>query len=106
MVIGVNLAIAFITVSNYFKREVCEMKKVLVIGAAGVLGRMVCQELIRIWQDDIHLTVSDYRTERGRHLAETLNANYCNVDMENRRSIQKAVQRVDCVVVVLNNKRQ
>jgi len=42
------------------------MKKMMVVGASGVLGKLVCTELLRIFENQINLIVTDYKTERGK----------------------------------------
>lgn len=44
------------------------MKKVIVVGAAGVLGQLVCSELLTIFDRQIRLIVTDYKIERGEKL--------------------------------------
>ncbi|WP_268871085.1 hypothetical protein [Ureibacillus massiliensis] len=37
------------------------MKTVMVFGASGVLGQLVCTELLRIFENEIKLIVTDYK---------------------------------------------
>lgn len=79
------------------------MKKVLVVGASGVLGKLVCTELLRIFDSKIDLVVTDYKTERGQRLAESLNreVTFEYLDVTNEENIARVIDNVDIVVVVL-----
>lgn len=80
------------------------MQNVMVVGAAGVLGKLVCMELLRIFNNQINLTVTDYKTDRGRRLAESLgeNAAFRYLDVTNEEIIAEAVTNIDIVVVALH----
>ena len=49
------------------------MSKVMVVGASGVLGRLICTELMRIFNNQVNLVVTDYKEDRGKRLAESFN---------------------------------
>ncbi|WP_421664014.1 saccharopine dehydrogenase NADP-binding domain-containing protein [Lysinibacillus telephonicus] len=82
------------------------MKKIIVVGASGVLGKLVCNELLRIFENQIELIVTDYKTERGKKLANSLNKHvhfqYLNVDDE--ENVKQVIKKVNLVVVVLKQK--
>lgn len=79
------------------------MKKIMVVGASGVLGRLVCMELLRIFNNQVNLVVTDYKEERGKRLAESINREviFQYLDVTNEESIMKAIQNVDIVIVVV-----
>ncbi len=79
------------------------MEKIMLIGASGVLGKLVCDELLRIFKNPINLIVTDYKTERGRKLASSFNKDvqFQYLDVNNERNIRETVKNVDIVVVVL-----
>ncbi|TQR14849.1 saccharopine dehydrogenase NADP-binding domain-containing protein [Psychrobacillus vulpis] len=82
------------------------MKKVMVIGASGVLGKLVCIELLRIFDNQIKLIVTDYKTERGKKLANSFNNNvqFQYLDVNEEENVKQVVKDIDIVVVVLKQK--
>ncbi|MGE7920828.1 saccharopine dehydrogenase NADP-binding domain-containing protein [Viridibacillus sp. NPDC093762] len=79
------------------------MKKILVIGASGVLGKLVCIELLRIFDNQIKLIVTDYKAERGKKLANSLNNNvqFKYLDVNKVENVKRVIENIDIVVVVL-----
>ncbi|MEG0259063.1 MAG: saccharopine dehydrogenase NADP-binding domain-containing protein [Lysinibacillus sp.] len=79
------------------------MKKVIVVGASGVLGKLVCTELLRIFDSKIDLVVTDYKIDRGQRFAESLNreVTFEYLDVTNEENIERVINNVDIVVVVL-----
>ena len=79
------------------------MKKVVVVGGAGVLGSLICQELLRIFQGEIRLVITDYNVDRGKRMTSTINNNveFRYLDVTKEESIHTAIQNVDIVIVVL-----
>lgn len=45
-------------------------KAVLLIGAAGALGNLICKEITEKYQHVWYLYIGDYKSERGEHLAK------------------------------------
>ncbi|WP_280771681.1 saccharopine dehydrogenase NADP-binding domain-containing protein [Salipaludibacillus daqingensis] len=82
------------------------MKKVMVVGASGVLGKLVCNELLRIFENQINLIVTDYKTERGNELANSLNSevSFTFLDVNDEENIKQVIKNVDIVIVVLNQR--
>lgn len=52
------------------------MKKMMVVGASGVLGKLICMELLRVFEKQIKLIVTDYKNERGKRLAAFLTVTF------------------------------
>lgn len=79
------------------------MKKIMVIGASGVLGNLVCRELLRIFESQIKLFVTDYKIQRGQELARSLNEDveFRYIDVNEESSVRRAIKDMDGVVVVL-----
>lgn len=79
------------------------MKKVMVVGATGVLGKMICAELLRMLDGNVHLIVTDYKKERGEAFAASFNSSvtYRYLDVHKEESITRALQHIDVVIVVL-----
>ncbi|GAE32531.1 saccharopine dehydrogenase NADP-binding domain-containing protein [Alkalihalobacillus hemicellulosilyticus] len=79
------------------------MKKVLIIGSSGILGKLVCAEVLSIMKSEAQLIVADYHIERGKQLAQSLGnqTDFCYVDLTNRASIETAIHYVDVVIVAL-----
>ncbi|PEA54490.1 hypothetical protein CON64_12980 [Bacillus pseudomycoides] len=79
------------------------MQKVMVVGASGVLGRLVCIELLRVFDNQVTLVVTDYKEERGKKLAESIDGEvtFKHLDVTNIGSVTKTIKDVDLVVVVV-----
>jgi saccharopine dehydrogenase-like NADP-dependent oxidoreductase len=81
------------------------MKKIMVVGASGVLGNLLCTELLRLFEDQIKIIVTDYKVERGEKLANSLNnSQFQYLDVTNEENVRQVVNNVDVVVVVLNQR--
>ncbi|WP_397538587.1 saccharopine dehydrogenase family protein [Rummeliibacillus pycnus] len=79
------------------------MQKVMVVGASGVLGRLVCKEVLRIFNNQVTLVVTDYQEERGKKLAKSFNKEvlFQHLDITNKENISKVIKNIDIVIVVL-----
>ncbi|PEX82832.1 saccharopine dehydrogenase NADP-binding domain-containing protein [Bacillus cereus] len=79
------------------------MKKIMVVGASGVLGKLVCIELLRIFDNQIKLIVTDYKTERGKKLAKSFNkeVDFQYLDVNEEECVKQVVKNIDIVVVML-----
>lgn len=77
--------------------------KILVAGSSGVLGNFICEEVVRIFGNTVHLLVSDYKMDRGRETARKFgnNVSFQFLDANHSESIEQAVQHVDIVIVAL-----
>nr|WP_106782991.1 saccharopine dehydrogenase NADP-binding domain-containing protein [Lysinibacillus timonensis] len=82
------------------------MKKVMVVGASGVLGQLVCAELLRIFENQIKLTVTDYKIERGKQLVNSFEGDvqFQYLDINDEENISQVIQNIDIVIVVLKQK--
>lgn len=79
------------------------MKKVLVVGASGVLGKLICEELFRIFQHQVDLTITDYKEERGKQVAATFQnpVKFKYLDVSKEESIENAIKGSELVVVAV-----
>ncbi|WP_338749244.1 saccharopine dehydrogenase NADP-binding domain-containing protein [Bacillus sp. FJAT-52991] len=79
------------------------MKQIMVVGGSGVLGQLICHELLRIFDHTIHLVVSDYKTNRGQKTAQSFgkNATFRFLDVNHPDSIEQAIHHIDLVIVAL-----
>ena len=75
----------------------------MVVGASGVLGKLVCMELLRIFETQIQLIVTDYKKDRGKRLAETFNREviFRYLDVTNEENITKVIKNIDIVIILL-----
>lgn len=80
----------------------------MVIGASGVLGKLICIELIRVFDNQIKLIVTDYKNERGKQLANSLknDVEFKYLDVNNIENVKQVIKNIDVVVVVLKQKIQ
>ena len=76
-------------------------KKILVIGASGVLGDIICAELLNTFSDDIELFIGDYSPQRGQETAEKYRASYCNTDLDDVVELSSIIIKMDLVVVTI-----
>ncbi|MFJ8527969.1 hypothetical protein [Bacillus sp. NPDC094106] len=79
------------------------MKKIMVVGASGVLGKLVCTELLRIFNNQVKLTVTDYKADRGMKLAKSFDQEvmFQYLDVTNEENTKKVLKNIDIVIVVL-----
>ena len=79
------------------------MSKVMVVGASGVLGRLICTELMRIFNNQVNLVVTDYKEDRGKRLAESFNQKviFQYIDITNEENIKTAIKHVDIVIIAI-----
>lgn len=77
------------------------MKTIMVVGASGILGHFVCEELLRM-HEKMKIIVTDYKVERGKHLSESFHGSlFRKVDVRDESSIRSALNEVDAVIVVV-----
>lgn len=79
------------------------MTKIMIVGASGVLGKLICQELLRVFNNNISLVVCDYKMDRGKNIAASLgeHASFCYMDINNQENIKQAIQNIDIVIVAI-----
>lgn len=77
------------------------MKKMMVVGASGVLGTWICLEVLRIFTHNVSLVVSDYKADRGKNTAVSLGeqVQFRLLDITHKESIEQAVCDIDLVIV-------
>ncbi|MEK4145919.1 saccharopine dehydrogenase NADP-binding domain-containing protein [Robertmurraya sp. FSL W8-0741] len=82
------------------------MKKMMVVGASGVLGKLICMELLRVFEKQIKLIVTDYKNERGKRLAAFFNSDvqFQCLDVDNEENIKQVIKNVDIVVVAVKQR--
>lgn len=75
----------------------------MVIGASGVLGKLICIELLRVFDSQIKLIVTDYKSERGEKLANSLNndVEFKYLDVNNVENVKQVIKNIDIVVDIL-----
>ncbi len=76
-------------------------KAVLVIGAAGTLGNLICKEIIEKYQPTWHLHIGDYKSERGQQLAKQYQASFALIDVFNKEHMLNLLQSIDAVIVAI-----
>jgi len=77
-----------------------DTKRVLVVGAAGGVGRLICKEVMRLLKPG-SLVVGDYKIGRAERFAKSLGKDvaFCHVDVRNQKSIDSAIENVHAVIV-------
>ncbi|GAB2536170.1 saccharopine dehydrogenase NADP-binding domain-containing protein [Gracilibacillus alcaliphilus] len=83
------------------------MKKIMIAGATGVLGKLVCHEIIRLFETQTTLIVTDYKSERGKQFAASFDppVQFRYLDVRDKESIEQTVSDVDLVIVMLKQDR-
>lgn len=82
------------------------IKRILVIGASGGVGRFICKEVIRSFQPST-LVVGDYKIERGQRLAHELGKDvvFRYVDIHNSESQITAFKKIDAIIVAVQQRQ-
>jgi saccharopine dehydrogenase-like NADP-dependent oxidoreductase len=79
-----------------------EKTKIIVIGASGILGGLICSELSQLFKNRIQLFIGDYRKKRGEKTANTLNEKFCETDIRNIEKLKTSLSDKDIVIVAIN----
>lgn len=76
--------------------------KILVAGGTGAVGRHVCREVVRTLGPQA-LVVGDHNLARGRDYAGSISesAGAAEVDISDRRSVERATDNVDAVIIAV-----
>lgn len=75
-------------------------RRILVLGASGVLGRRICGALKEVLGDFLELHIGDNKEARGlQTVAAVPCASFRLIDSTNLDSILTAIQDIDCVIV-------
>lgn len=79
------------------------MKNVLIIGATGVLGKLVCNDITNLIPEDVTLIITDYNKERGVNFAASLgnHTKWRYLDVKEDKSIEQALIGIDMAVVLI-----
>ncbi|MFS0751634.1 saccharopine dehydrogenase NADP-binding domain-containing protein [Oceanobacillus sp. 1P07AA] len=83
------------------------MVKIMVVGASGSLGQLICKEIIRIFDKPFELIVTDYKETRGELFASSLEHKYTffkKLDINNEEEIHKTIVNLDLVIVAIEQK--
>ncbi|TVR72793.1 MAG: NAD-dependent epimerase/dehydratase family protein [Spirochaetaceae bacterium] len=76
--------------------------KILVAGGTGAVGRHICREVVRTLGPRA-LVVGDYNLDRGRDFSRSISesAGVAELDVSDRRSVERATEGVDAVIVAV-----
>jgi saccharopine dehydrogenase-like NADP-dependent oxidoreductase len=80
-------------------------KAILVIGAAGELGRLISKEIIDNYRLEWSLYIGDYKSERGKQLATEYGGTFSLIDLDNRKHMIILLQKIDAVIVAIKQKK-
>lgn len=81
-----------------------EKKSILVIGAAGELGNLICKEIKENYRVEWNLYIGDYKSNRGKQLAEKYGASFSLIDLENREYMLNLLKSIDAIIVAMKQK--
>lgn len=76
--------------------------KIIVIGASGVLGGLICNEVNNLFGNDIILFVGDYHTTRGENTAQKFNAKFCETNINDIEKLSDSLSDMDLVIITIN----
>ncbi|MFW6326847.1 MAG: hypothetical protein ACOC2F_00890 [Bacteroidota bacterium] len=76
--------------------------KIIVIGASGILGGLICTELSQLFKNSIRLFIGDHRIRRGEKTAYNLNGEFCETDSTNTEKLKASLSDKDIVIVAFN----
>lgn len=79
-------------------------KSILVIGAAGELGTLICKEISTYYKEFWNLHVGDYQLERGHKLAAQYGGDFSLIDLNNRNHMINLLASIDAVIVAIKQK--
>lgn len=73
----------------------------IIVGASGVLGKMICYEIQRLFIGDFQLIVTDYNHRRGNETATALGKKtlFRPLDVNHKEAITSAIWDASCVIV-------
>ncbi|SES24198.1 3-beta hydroxysteroid dehydrogenase/isomerase family protein [Gracilibacillus ureilyticus] len=76
------------------------MTRVMVVGAGGKLGKIICNEVLRSCTP-AELIVTDYKKLRGKELIQSLpgQVEFHLLDIYNRKNVEEVIQDIDIVIV-------
>lgn len=79
------------------------MKKILVVGVSGVLGKLICKEVLRVFNKECTLIATDYKVDRGKKTAISVSKNviFRPLDVSKKENINNVVKDVDVVIVAI-----
>lgn len=78
--------------------------KILVAGASGVLGQLICREVIRIFNPNVDLFVGDYCAERGQRTAMEFHADFRYTPIDDEDALARSFAGMDLVIVAFNQR--
>ena len=83
------------------------MKRIMVVGASGVLGNLICHEVLRLFNLKIQLIITDYDRERGKRLADGFGrqVQFCHFMLGDNERINQVLADVDGVVIALKQEK-
>jgi saccharopine dehydrogenase-like NADP-dependent oxidoreductase len=79
-----------------------EKIKIIVIGASGILGGLICTELSLLFNNSIQLFIGDYQKKRGEKTANKFNGEFCETDSTNVEKLTASLSDKDIVIVAVN----
>ncbi|WP_078393799.1 saccharopine dehydrogenase NADP-binding domain-containing protein [Shouchella patagoniensis] len=83
------------------------MKRIMVVGASGVLGKFICHEVLRLFNLEIQLIITDYDKERGKRLADGFDrqVQFCHFFLGDNERLNQVLADVDGVVIALKQEK-
>ncbi|MBN2436509.1 MAG: hypothetical protein JXK07_14710 [Spirochaetes bacterium] len=80
------------------------MTKIIVIGASGVLGGLICTEILNLFKKNVKLFIGDYKSNRGKITADYFNAEFCETNIDDLNELSLSLSGKDLVIITINQK--
>lgn len=77
-------------------------QKIIVIGASGVLGGLICEQLNRLFEKEISLFTGDYKADRGTLTAQKYNATFVQTNLVDSQKLSESLETMNAVIVAVH----
>ncbi|MFC4401791.1 hypothetical protein [Gracilibacillus xinjiangensis] len=79
----------------------------MVVGASGVLGKLMCKEVFRIFGHSADLIITDYNKERGEHVKNSFSkqVEFRLLDIHNKSNVENVIHSVDIVIIAIQQNK-
>ncbi|KAB8125690.1 hypothetical protein F9U64_21905 [Gracilibacillus oryzae] len=82
------------------------MKKVMVVGASGRLGKLICEQVLRIFDKTAQLVITDYNEMRGKQLQKSFKnkVEFKLLNINDHQTVEKVIDNIDVVIIAIQQK--
>ncbi len=76
--------------------------RIIIIGASGILGGLICTEILNLFKDRVNLFVGDYQPIRGKITAVNFGAEFCETPINDINKLSSSLSGKDLVINATN----